>query len=224
MRTGFLYLNKPAGVSSFWMVSQIRKVTGVKRVGHAGTLDPFATGLLIIAVGRESTRELGKFLKKDKVYRATLRLGYESTTGDPEGEIKEIDSATKPTKKAIDAALKKFTGEIEQMPPAYSALKIGGVPAYKLARRGEKVELKSRQVTIHALKVLRYEYPELKIEAAVSSGTYIRTLAEDIGRELGTGAYLTQLERTSIDNISLKEAIGLDELDEESWTGNLHHS
>lgn len=224
MNTGFLYINKPAGVSSFWVVKQIRYITKVKRVGHAGTLDPFATGLLIVAVGRESTKHLGKFLKKDKAYRAILKLGCESTTGDTEGVVTEKLNIKIPTISEIDVEIKKFIGEIEQTPPAHSALKVGGVPAYKLARKGEKVEMKKRMITTHSLRVLEYNYPELKIEASVSSGTYIRTLGEDIGRALGTGAYLTQLERVSIDDVLLKESVSLEELNENNWHEFLRHS
>lgn len=224
METGFLYINKPAGVSSFWMVGQIRKITGIKRVGHAGTLDPFATGLLIIAVGRESTKQLGQFLKKDKVYRAILKLGYMSSTGDTEGEITEVDLSRQPSLIEIKKVLELFTSNIEQMPPQYSALKIGGVPAYKLARRGEKVELKKRSIVIHDLRILSYTYPRLEIEASVSSGTYVRVLAEDIGKALGVGAYLTGLERTSIDGAHLKDAVSLDQLSEDNWQDFLHNS
>ncbi|HEU0266194.1 MAG TPA: tRNA pseudouridine(55) synthase TruB, partial [Candidatus Saccharimonadaceae bacterium] len=156
------------------------------RVGHAGTLDPFATGLLIILLG-DGTKKAGEFLKLDKTYEATFVLGSASTTGDPEGEITKL-SGKIPTRDKVERTLQKFTGTITQIPPAYSAIKVGGQRAYKLARAGKRVDIPAREVTIYTLELLSYEYPELKIRTHVSSGTYIRTLAEDIGAALGTSA------------------------------------
>ena len=174
------------------------------KVGHCGTLDPFATGLLVLVTGKE-TKNAEKFMKLDKVYEATIKLGYTSTTGDPEGDIVDT-SDEQPAKEQLIQVLGAFIGQIEQTPPAFSAIKIDGQRAYKLARKGEVVEIPKRTVTIHSLELLDYTYPEVRIRTHVSSGTYIRTLAEDIGRALGTGAYCTELRRTKIADWSVDEA------------------
>lgn len=222
MSEGFLYINKPRGISSFAVIYRVRKITGVKRVGHAGTLDPEADGLLIVAVGRGYTKQLTKWLKKGKEYRATIKLGYESTTGDVEGVMTEINTKLKPTEEDVKEALKKFVGEIKQIPSAYSAIKIGGQRAYDLARKGEAVVMPSRDVTVYKLNLLSYNYPEIEALAGVSSGTYIRTLSEDIGRALGTGAFMSALTRTKIDQVDLSDSIALKDLNEENWVNYLH--
>lgn len=204
-----LLIDKPAGITSFGVVARVRRQLsqhlGKKaKVGHTGTLDPFATGLMIIVTGKEC-RNAGNYSKLDKVYEATIRLGRTSTTGDPEGEITDV-SDSQPSLEEIQAALGKFVGEITQRPPIYSAIKINGQRAYKLARKGEVVEVPERVVTIFSLDLLDYTYPEVKIRVHVSSGTYIRTLAEDIGKALGTGAYCTQLRRTKIADWSVENA------------------
>ena len=203
------------------------------KVGHTGTLDPFATGLMIIVTGNEC-KNAQNYSKLDKVYEATIVLGQTSTTGDPEGEIAEYggeeDGRWKmedgdlpnsnsqipiaktlehPTVDSVQTILQSFTGEIEQTPPIYSAIKINGQRAYKLARRGEEVEMPSRKVTIYSLELLSYDYPELNIRTHVSSGTYIRTLAEDIGKVLGVGAYCHELRRTKIADWSVDDAKNL---------------
>lgn len=198
---GMLLVDKPAGITSFGVVARVRRQLTQQlgkraKVGHTGTLDPFATGLMIIVTGKEC-RNAGNYSKLDKEYEATITLGFNSTTGDPEGELTPI-ADTQPTKEAIEAALKQFTGEITQRPPIFSAIKINGRRAYDLARKGEVVEMPERQVTVFALELLDYAYPEVKIRVHVSSGTYIRTLAEDVGRVLGTGAYCSQLRRTKV--------------------------
>ena len=212
---GIILVDKPAGISSFGVVARVRwllsQEAGKKvKVGHTGTLDPFATGLIIVVVGSYCKRA-AEFSKLDKVYEARLYLGATSTTGDPEGE-QSVISDRQPTEDDIRAALEKFTGELTQTPPAYSAIKIGGVRAYKLARQGKEVEMPTRQVTIHALELMSYTYPQVNIRAHVSSGTYIRTLAEDIGRELGVGAYLTALRRTRVGKYSVDDAQALDNM------------
>ena len=204
-----LLIDKPAGITSFGVVARVRRqlsqVLGKKaKVGHTGTLDPFATGLMIIVTGKEC-RNAGNYSKLDKVYEATIRLGQTSTTGDPEGELTEV-SDRQPSMEEIATTLKGFIGEITQRPPIYSAIKINGERAYKLARKGEVVEVPERQVTVFSLDLLDYSYPELKIRVHVSSGTYIRTLAEDIGKALGTGAYCPELRRTEIAEWSVKDA------------------
>lgn len=208
--SGVLLVDKPAGWTSFDVVAKIRSqiraeyvARGEKptkrqlKVGHAGTLDPFATGLLIILLG-DATRQAGGFLKLDKVYEATIRLGQTSTTGDLEGEITEV-SERQPTREEVETALQTFVGDITQVPPKFSAIKVNGQRAYKLAHAGKDVEIPPRNVTVYSIELLDYAYPDVKIRTHVSSGTYIRTLAEDIGAALGVGAYCCQLRRTSID-------------------------
>ncbi len=210
-----ILVDKPANMTSFGVVARIRRVlsrdAGKKvKVGHTGTLDPFATGLMIIVTGKEC-KNAEKYSKLDKVYEATFRLGQVSTTGDPEGEITTI-SSNQPQIDEVNAALSKFTGKIKQTPPAFSAIKINGQRAYKLARKGEVVVMPSRDVEIFSLELLGYAYPEVKIRTHVSSGTYIRTLAEDIGKELGTGAYCTQLRRLKVANYSVETAKTVDDI------------
>lgn len=249
MKEGILLVDKPAGMSSFGVVARVRRVlTQLRRkealekgetppkkvkVGHTGTLDPFATGLLILLTGKE-TRKAGEFLKLDKEYIATLRLGEISRTGDPEGELTEIigkegeymvefgghqagDVAKIPNKEAVEKSVEKFVGENWQKVPAFSAVKIKGQRAYKLAREGREVEMPTRKVRIYELEILRYEWPELEVRCKVSSGTYIRTLGEDIGAALGVGAYLTALRRTQIGEYRIEDARTLEEVME----GNL---
>jgi len=216
MSDTIIFIDKPAGITSFGVVARVRRKlsqeAGKKvKVGHTGTLDPFATGLMILVTGKE-TKNAGNYSKLDKVYEATICLGEVSTTGDPEGEITK-SSNTAPTQVEIEEAAKGFVGEIQQRPPVYSAIKINGQRAYKLARKGVEVEIPMRTVTIYSLDILEYTYPNVKIRAHVSSGTYIRTLAEDLGKALGTGAYCAQLRRTAIAQWRVEDAQTL-ELDE----------
>ena len=204
-----LLIDKPAGITSFGVVARVRRRLSEKlgkkaKVGHTGTLDPFATGLMIIVTGKEC-RNAMQYTKLDKVYEATIRLGETSTTGDPEGEITKVDGKT-PTREQVEAILPQFTGEIQQRPPIYSAIKINGRRAYDLARKGEEVEMPLRTVMIHSLELIDYTYPDIRIRTHVGSGTYIRTLAEDIGVALGTAAYCTQLRRTKVGEWSVEDA------------------
>lgn len=213
--SGLLLIDKPAGISSFGVVARVRgqlsRVVGKKvKVGHTGTLDPFATGLMIIVVG-DYCKRAGEFSKLDKSYEATLRLGQVSSTGDPEGEITNASKEV-PSRQQIEDALAKFKGEIQQTPPAYSAIKINGQRAYKLARAGQRVEMPVRTVKISRLELQDYAYPEVKISCDVSSGTYIRTLAEDIGQDLGTGAYTFQLRRTKVGKWDVADALSLESI------------
>jgi len=214
MTDGTILIDKPANMTSFGVVARVRRVLteqqGKKvKVGHTGTLDPFATGLMIIVVGKEC-KNAEHYSKLDKIYEATVRLGQSSTTGDPEGEI--TDGSDKvPTHDQVTAALKKYTGDIVQRPPIYSAIKINGERAYKLARQGKTIEMPERRITIHSLDLIDYTYPELRIRTHVSSGTYIRTLAEDIGQFLGTHAYCTQLRRTAIADWKIGDAQTLEQ-------------
>jgi tRNA pseudouridine55 synthase len=211
-----ILIDKEPGWTSFDVVSKIRSTISPKKskkrksrikVGHAGTLDPFATGLLIILIGQVTKNQEG-FMKLNKEYYATLKLGHVSNTGDPEGEIRQIpeNEYKRPTKEQILGAVKKFHGKIMQAPPAFSAIKIQGERAYTLARAGKEVNIKPRMVTVYTLKVIDYKWPLLKIKTEVSSGTYIRTLAEDLGKELNCGAYLTSLKRTKIGDYDIAKA------------------
>ena len=204
-----LLIDKPAGMASFGVVARLRRVLSKQegkkvKVGHTGTLDPFATGLMIIVTGRMCRRAM-EFTKLDKWYEAEIILGAESTTGDPEGELSRI-SDKKPDKGEIKQVLKKFTGKIEQTPPAFSAVKVNGRRAYQLARAGKEVDIPKRTITIYALELIGYDYPVLKLRAHVSSGTYIRSLAADIGKELKTGAYCQNLRRIKIADYDVKNA------------------
>lgn len=212
-----LLVDKPAGWTSFDVVAKLRgrlravyQKAGIQptkrqlKVGHAGTLDPFATGLLVILLG-DATKRSDEFLKLDKVYEATFTLGASSSTGDPEGEITPV-SAEIPSEDAVRVALTHFTGQIQQRPPMHSAIKINGHRAYKLARKGHTVEIPLRTITIHSLELISYSYPELKVRTHVSSGTYIRSLAQDIGEYLKVGAYCSQLRRTRIADWDIADA------------------
>lgn len=216
---GILCIDKPSGISSFGVVAKVRwaasRAIGKKiKVGHAGTLDPFATGLLLLLIGK-TTKSADKFLKLDKSYQATVRLGLDSTTADPEGELTER-SNRQPKLEEITKILEKLTGTIEQTPPIYSAIKINGQRSYHLARKGKDVVLKPRQVTVYGFSEVTYKYPYVKFTVDVSSGTYIRSLAVDIGKHLGTGAYLTDLRRTKIGAYTIDEAQRLDAINPEN--------
>lgn len=214
MNDGIILIDKPAGMTSFGVVARVRRVlsqqAGKKvKVGHTGTLDPFATGLMILVAGK-ATKDAMTYTKLDKVYEAEIILGQISTTGDPEGEITDVSERI-PTREEIAAVLATFTGEIQQRPPIFSAIKINGQRAYKLARDGKEVEIPLRTVTVHSLELIEYAYPALIIRTHVSSGTYIRSLASDIGEALGTGAYTRQLRRTVIRDWTVEDAQTLEQ-------------
>lgn len=215
---GLLLVDKPVGWTSFDAVNYVRKIVAqaegnaakaakpkAVKVGHTGTLDPFATGLLVLLIGKDYTRRAGELSKLDKTYEVTMRLGATSSTGDPEGELTAVSDKIS-TESELQAAIKRFVGTIEQTPPAYSAIKVGGQRAYKLARAGKAVEIEPRQVTINRLELVSYDYPEAKLVADVSSGTYIRVLVEDIGKVLGVGAYTSVLRRTKVGDYTVQHA------------------
>ena len=209
MTDGIVLIDKPSAMTSFGVVARVRRqlsqAVGHKvKVGHTGTLDPFATGLMILVIGKEC-KNAARYTKLDKVYEATIRLGAVSSTGDPEGEVTAV-STHQPTEAELLGVLQQFTGEIEQTPPIYSAIKIDGRRAYDLARRGEVPDMPRRTVTVYSLDLLSYEYPDVTIRTKVSSGTYIRSLASDIGGALGTGAYTVALRRMSIDTYDVADA------------------
>ena len=212
---GIYAVYKPKGPTSHDVIDQLRRETGVKRIGHAGTLDPLASGVLVVAVGRENTKKLGQVVKKEKEYLARIRLGVTSTTDDEEGEktegVKSLALDKKPYKvpeiEEVEKAVAKFEGEILQTPPIYSAIKVDGVPAYTLARRGEKPKLKPRKILIKEIEILKYQWPYLELRVVTGPGVYIRTLARDIGQRLKTGAYLAELERIRVGDFTKEKAL-----------------
>lgn len=222
---GYLLVDKPKGWTSFDAVKYIRGVISRKynvpqrkvKVGHSGTLDPFATGLLIMLVGKTYTVRAESLLKQDKTYIAEMVLDSRSDTGDSEGLIESIDyDIAIPTTDEIIKYLASFKGQIEQVPPAYSAIKINGVRAYKLARQNIEVDMQPRKVRINNIELMSYSYPNLTIETDVSSGTYIRSLVEDIGIEMGRRAYTKELRRTKIGTYSIENAIPVKTINEQN--------
>lgn len=201
---------KPIGMTSFDVIHSLRKITNIKKIGHAGTLDPEAEGVLIVGFTREGTKQLRYFENTKKQYLAQIRLGYKSTTFDKEGKLKKINTDKKPKISEIKNVLKKFIGKIDQMPPIYSAIKIKGIPAYKYARKGLDIKLKKRKVNIDKILVINYKWPILKIKIDCQKGVYIRSLANDIGKMLGTGAYLKSLTRTASGNFTIEKSLSLE--------------
>lgn len=221
---GILLIDKPVGWTSFDVVAKVRgelKRGGIAKpkVGHTGTLDPLASGLLVLVIGTYCKRAQ-EFSKLDKTYEVTLKLGEISSTGDGEGEKTHV-SSERPSPEAIRAALDVFTGEIMQVPPAHSAIKVNGQRAYKLARAGKEVRLEARPVTVYGLKLTNYTYPHVTFTADVSSGTYIRSLADDMGKELGTGAYMSALRRSRVGDMELSKAMTIENLATETIYENL---
>lgn len=219
--SGFLLVNKPAGPTSHDIVNKLRRIIGIKKIGHAGTLDPFADGLLLIAVGREATCEISQFVKLDKEYIATLKLGAVSDTYDCTGKIQLTTNNLQLTKEKINKVLKSFIGKQEQIPPMYSAKKINGKKLYELARKGIEIERQPSQVEIYKIKDIKLVDSRLSFVVSCSSGTYIRSLAHDIGQKLKIGAYLEKLTRTKIGKFKLTDAIELDKINNEDWKNKL---
>ena len=192
-------LHKPSGPTSHDIVQRVRRITGERKVGHGGTLDPLAEGVLVIGVGRDSTKKLHELLKEaEKEYVATIELGKVSSTDDSEGLLQITGDAMVITKQQIESAINQFTGQIQQTPPRYSAIKIRGIPAYKLARKNADMDLGQRTVEIKKMDLIKFNPPFLTIKVTVSPGTYIRSLARDIGTYLGVGGYLKELTRTKM--------------------------
>jgi len=210
MIDGALLLDKPLGVSSNFALQKAKKIVGARKAGHGGTLDPLASGLLVVVFG-EATKFAGPLLEGDKAYLATLQLGVTTATGDAEGEVLERRPVEVSESRLLEA-LAAFRGEIEQVPPMYSALKRDGVPLYKLARRGEEVERKPRRVRIAELELMGFTAPLVEIRVRCSKGTYIRALAGDIGAALGCGAHLAALRRTASGRFDVAQAVGLEAL------------
>lgn len=213
-----LYFNKPLGWTSFQLVNKFRYKLSRKlrvkkiKVGHAGTLDPLATGVLILCTGK-ATKRIEEFQYQTKEYVATLKLGETTPSFDLETAVDGTYPTGHITRESVNQALASFVGTIQQVPPVFSACKVDGKRAYELARKGEEIDLKSKTLVIDELEVLEYALPVLKLRVVCSKGTYIRALARDIGRALGSGAHLLALERTRIGDVTLDRCMGADEID-----------
>ena len=212
-------IDKPKGVPSFRCVSVLRRLTGIKRIGFAGTLDPLASGLMILAVGRGATKLLGEFSKLDKVYDVEIELGKVSNSYDSDGNItciKNLDELLimkNMNKKSVQSLLEEnFSGEREQVPPIFSAIHVEGKRAYDLARKNVEVKLKSRKVVFFSIEIISLELPFLTLRVHCGSGTYIRSLAHDLGQLLGCGGYVKELRRIKIGRLEVKNAVSLDSL------------
>jgi tRNA pseudouridine55 synthase len=210
MPNGLLLVDKPSGPTSHDVVALVRRGTGEKRVGHAGTLDPLATGVLVLCLGA-ATRLSEYLIEKDKAYTARVRFGVSTNTYDAQGEVTAASDAL-PTREQAEATLQQFRGPIRQRPPAFSAIKRGGQKAYDLARRGAAVELEPRPVTIYQLQITDWSSAECSLTVTCSAGSYIRSLAHDLGQALGCGAHLTALRRTASGRFRIEEAVAFDEL------------
>jgi tRNA pseudouridine55 synthase len=218
---GIIVVDKPTGMTSHDVVSRVRRKLNMRRVGHAGTLDPLATGVLVMLLGK-STKLFDRFVAFDKAYAATLRLGTQTTSADITGEVIESKPFEHINRLQIENVLNGFLGESEQMPPMVSAVKYKGERLYKLARKGIIVERPARKIRIDVLKLIDYQLPEVKFYLECSKGTYVRTIAEDVGSKLGCGACITQIQRTKVGIFSIENAVKLEELNEshiQRWTG-----
>ncbi len=207
-----LPIYKPKGPTSYRIISQIKKITGIKKVGHAGTLDPLAEGVLIVGIGRESTRKLFSELQKEKEYEVLIEFGKTSTTDDEEGEKTEWEVSKVPKEPEVSGDLKKFIGEIWQMPPQYSAVKSGGVEAYKKLRKGQSAVLGKRQVLIKDIEILDYNWPFLKLQVITGPGVYIRSLARELGEVLNVGGFVKKLKRTRVGEYTISDCETVDSL------------
>jgi tRNA pseudouridine55 synthase len=202
----FIIIDKPTGWTSHDVVAKMRGLLGEKKIGHMGTLDPISTGVLVLAVSRESTKQIGQYMKVDKDYEAEMELGKVSDTYDSEGKIEETGADLKGvSEEAVLEVMEKFWGKTMQVPPAFSAKKIKGRKAYELARKGEEVKLAAREVEMEGSDI-RVEMPFVRFKVRVSSGTYVRSLIHDIGQELGSGAIMTALRRTRVGEFKIEDA------------------
>lgn len=206
-----LLISKPLEWTSFDVVNKLRYKLKIKKIGHAGTLDPLATGLLIICTGK-MTKQIEEFMGLEKEYTGTFIIGQTTPSYDLETEVSEPVDISHITESAIQQAVHSLTGKISQLPPTHSAIKIGGKRAYKFARKGQEVELKPREVEVSEFEITRIELPSIDFRIVCSKGTYIRSLARDLGEKLGVGAYLSQLCRTRIGNFNLADAVSIDDV------------
>ncbi len=201
---------KSQGPTSHDIIDQLRRITGVKKIGHAGTLDPMASGVLVVGIGREATKKLGLIVKKEKEYLSEIKLGEVRATYDAEGEKSKIRVRVIPDINRIKTAIAEFIGKIQQTPPQYSAVKIKGKAAYKYARQGQKIKIKPRKIKIKEINIVKYQWPIFKIKVVCGQGVYIRSLAHDLGQKLGVGGYLLNLERTRVGNFRKKDSLTIE--------------
>jgi tRNA pseudouridine55 synthase len=217
--SGVLVVDKPIGMTSHDVVQAIRRGTGIRRAGHTGTLDPRASGVLVILVG--PAVRLSEYVSaSDKRYQATIHLGSSTDTYDADGQVTNTHPADDITEEFFTEKLQQFVGEMEQVPPAYSAVKVKGRKAYEMARQGEEVDLAPRIINVYSLEVLEWAPPEAVVDVYCSSGTYVRSLANDLGKALGTGAHLVGLRRTKSGRFTLRDAVPLRRLEESFFAGN----
>ena len=210
MLEGIIVVDKPKGPTSHDIVDQVRRITGIRKVSHAGTLDPLASGVLVVAIGRENTKKIDEIVKTEKEYIAKIKLGETSTTDDAEGDKTQISNTKyQIPNDALLENLKQFEGEVLQIPPAFSAIKMKGKKAYELARKGQEVKMASRKIFIKEIELIKYEWPYLEIKVTCGPGTYIRSLARDIGEKLKIGAYLAELQRTRVGDYTIEQAVDL---------------
>jgi tRNA pseudouridine55 synthase len=221
MIEGIFPIYKEKGPTSNRTIQELKKIVGKNKIGHAGTLDPLAEGVLVVAIGRKFTKEIHKEEAKEKEYLAVVRLGATSDTDDEEGAKTLCEIKRRPSILGIRRAIGKFVGEIEQKPPVFSAVKIKGEEAYKKARRGERPEMKARKAEIKKIKIVSYRWPDLKIRVITGPGVYIRSLARDLGEALGTGGYLRALVRTRVGNFSAKKSFTVSEFKEKLENGKI---
>ncbi|MDZ7289103.1 MAG: tRNA pseudouridine(55) synthase TruB [candidate division KSB1 bacterium] len=211
LKTGrIVVIDKPAGWTSFDVVNKLRRLSGVKKVGHAGTLDPFATGVLLVCFG-SATKQVNALMALDKEYQGILELGTETDSHDVTGRVVAQRPVPELARDQIEQAFRRYLGEITQIPPMFSALKRNGQRLYKLARKGEQVELEPRKVKIHAFDVLAVKLPEIHFQVICSRGTYVRALARDLGRDFGCGAHLKTLRRTRVGSFSVDSALSIEQ-------------
>ena len=213
MNEGLLIVDKPSGITSHDVVSFVRRKFKMKQVGHAGTLDPLATGVLVILLGK-STKLFNKFSLFDKAYDATVRLGVRTDTADIEGKVLMTADCENVTKEQVAEVLEKFIGEIEQTPPMFSAVKYKGQKLYNLARKGVSVDRLSRKVRINSLRLMDFSLPQVTLSMDCSKGTYVRTLAEDVGNILGCGGCISQIRRTKVGPFTINDAVKLEDINE----------
>ena len=218
---GIVIVNKPSGMTSHDVVSRARRIFKMRQIGHAGTLDPLATGVLVLLVGK-GTKLFNKFEAFDKAYKASLILGTRTTTADIEGEIIQQAAYDQISEESVIETFKQFCGDIEQIPPMVSAVKVNGRRLYELARKGIEVERQARQVRIDALDLLEFQRPRVRFYLECSKGTYVRKLAEDVGEKLGCGACIAEIERTKVGPFVIEEAVTLEQLNAthiRDWSG-----
>lgn len=217
---GIVILDKAIGISSNRALQEVKRIFDAQKAGHTGSLDPLATGVLPLCLG-EATKVSQFLLDSDKKYRTTLKLGVRTDSGDSEGNVLESCADFQVTEKQIEDALSRFKGEIDQVPPMYSALKVNGVPLYKMARKGQTIEREARQITVYSIELTAFEGDELELEIACSKGTYIRTIADDLGQALECGAHIIALRRTQAGAFTEADCVTTEQLKEESESGGL---